>query len=80
MKANKKLNHSTAHLLAAAVLKIFPDTKLAIGPSIEEGFYYDFEFSKPLSDTDLPKIEKQMKKLVSGGYKIQKVDAITYTN
>ena len=80
MKANKKLNHSTAHLLAAAVLKIFPDTKLAIGPSIEEGFYYDFEFSKPLSDTDLPKIEKQMKKLVSGGYKIQVIDAITYTN
>ena len=79
MKANKKLNHSTAHLLAAAVLKLYPDTKLAIGPSIEEGFYYDFEFSKPLSDTDLPKIEKQMKRLVAGGYKIQKVDSITYS-
>ena len=76
MKANKELNHSTAHLLAAAVLKIYPKTKLAIGPSIEEGFYYDFEFEKPIVENDLIKIEKTMKKLVSGGGKIEKVDAI----
>lgn len=56
------MRHSCAHLLAAAVLRIWPDTKLAIGPAIEEGFYYDFEFSKPISETDLPKIEKMMKK------------------
>ncbi len=76
MKANKELNHSTAHLLAAAVLKIYPKTKLAIGPSIEEGFYYDFEFEKPIVENDLLKIEKTMKKIVSGGGKIKKVGAI----
>lgn len=76
MKANKELNHSTAHLLAAAVLKLYPNTKLAIGPAIEEGFYYDFEFEKPITDLELSKIEKQMKKMASGGYKIQKTDSI----
>ena len=76
MKANKELNHSTAHLLAAAVLKIYPKTKLAIGPSIEEGFYYDFEFAKPIVENDLIKIEKTMKKIVSGGGKIEKVKPI----
>jgi len=59
-----RLRHSAAHLLAAAVLKLWPDTKLAIGPAIEDGFYYDFEFSEPISEKDLPKIEKQMKKLL----------------
>lgn len=50
-----------AHLLAAAVLEIYPDTKLTIGPAIDNGFYYDFEFSAPLSDKDLPKIQNKMK-------------------
>lgn len=54
------LRHSAAHLLAAAVLKLYPDTKLTIGPAIENGFYYDFDFSKPISDDDLPKLEKEM--------------------
>ena len=58
------MRHSLAHLLAAAVLELWPDTKLTIGPAIENGFYYDFEFSSPISDKDLPKIEKQMKKLL----------------
>ncbi len=53
--------HSLAHLLAAAVLEIYPDTKLTIGPAIDNGFYYDFEFSAPLSDKDLPKIQNKMK-------------------
>ncbi len=55
------LRHSLAHLLAAAVLDLYPDTKPTIGPAIENGFYYDFEFSQPISDRDLPKIEKRMK-------------------
>ncbi len=54
------LRHSTAHLLAAAVLRLWPDTKITIGPAIENGFYYDFDFTNPISDTDLPKIEKKM--------------------
>lgn len=60
-----KLRHSTAHLLAAAVLELYPKAKPAIGPSIESGFYYDFDFGKEkISDEDLPKIESQMHKLL----------------
>ena len=54
-----------AHLLAMAVLKKFPKTKLGIGPVIENGFYYDFKLSKPLSDDDLPELEKTMRELVA---------------
>ncbi|AZZ65411.1 threonine--tRNA ligase [Metamycoplasma phocicerebrale] len=73
MKANSKLNHSTSHLLAAAILKLYPNTKLAIGPAIEEGFYYDFEFENPILESDLPKIEKTMKKMAEQGYETKKV-------
>jgi len=58
------IRHSLAHLLAAAVLKLYPDAKRTIGPAIDTGFYYDFEFSSPISDEDLPRIEKEMKKLL----------------
>ncbi len=58
------LRHSAAHLLAAAVMKLWPDTKRTIGPSIEDGFYFDFEFSKPISEEDLPKIENEMREIV----------------
>jgi len=54
------MRHSCSHLLAAAVMELWPETKLAIGPAIEEGFYYDFEFPAPISDIDLPKIEAKM--------------------
>lgn len=60
------IRHSLAHLLAAAVLKKYPDTKLGIGPVIENGFYYDFQFSQPISETDLKDLEKQMKKFIGG--------------
>ena len=46
------LRHSLAHLLAAAVLEYYPDTKVALGPPIDDGFYYDFDFSSPVSDKD----------------------------
>ncbi|VEU59275.1 threonine--tRNA ligase [Mesomycoplasma neurolyticum] len=71
MKFNKQLNHTASHLLAAAVIKLFPDVKLGFGPATSEGFYYDFSFSSPISVTDLTKIEKMMHKLASGGYKMQ---------
>ncbi len=58
------LRHSLAHLMAAAVLKLYPDSKNTIGPVIEDGFYYDFEFSSPVSDKDLAKIEKKMKEIL----------------
>ncbi|MBI4134932.1 MAG: threonine--tRNA ligase [Candidatus Sungbacteria bacterium] len=56
----ENLRHSLAHLLAAAVMELWPNTKRAIGPVIENGFYYDFEFAEPISESDLPKIEKKM--------------------
>src|SRR3989338_2425033 len=58
------LRHSVAHLLAAAVMELWPDTKRTIGPPIENGFYYDFEFSKPISEEDLPKIESKMREIL----------------
>jgi threonyl-tRNA synthetase len=59
-----QLRHSAAHLLAAAVMQLYPNAKRTIGPSIENGFYYDFDFgSDKVSDTDLPKIEKVMRKI-----------------
>lgn len=56
--------HSLAHLLAAAVIKLYPGTKRTIGPAVDNGFYYDFEFASPIVEKDLPKIEKEMKKLL----------------
>lgn len=60
----QNLRHSCSHLLAAAVLELWPDTKRAMGPAIENGFYYDFDFSKPLSEEDFPKIEKKMHEIL----------------
>ncbi len=58
------LRHSLAHLLAAAILHLYPNTKNTIGPAIENGFYYDFDFSKPIGNDDLPKIEERMKEIL----------------
>jgi len=58
--------HSLAHLLAAAVLSHFPDAKPTLGPAVDNGFYYDFEFSSPISEKELPKLEKEMGKLLRG--------------
>lgn len=65
---NKKsldtLRHSAAHIMAAAVTELFPGTKVAIGPSIEDGFYYDFDRVEPFTNEDLVKIEEKMKEIV----------------
>lgn len=58
------LRHSLAHLLAAAVLELYPDAKRTIGPAIDNGFYFDFDFSSPISDADLPKIEEKMREIM----------------
>ncbi len=65
-----RLRHSAAHLLAQAVLELYPDTKLGIGPPIENGFYYDFDFSRPLSEEDLPRIEEKMREIAQRGLDI----------
>ncbi|HYS98084.1 MAG TPA: threonine--tRNA ligase [Candidatus Dormibacteraeota bacterium] len=59
----QKLRHSTAHLLAAAVTELYPDAKYGIGPAVQDGFYYDFDFGKPISESDLPAIESRMRRL-----------------
>ncbi|MFV0246355.1 MAG: threonine--tRNA ligase [Mycoplasmatales bacterium] len=59
------LNHSTSHLLAHAVSRIYKDVKLGVGPSIENGFYHDFDLDDKISEFDLEKIEKEMKNIVS---------------
>lgn len=66
------MRHSLAHVLAQAVLKLWPDTLIAIGPPIETGCYYDFKFHTPISDADFPAIEKEMKKIIHQGQTFRK--------
>ena len=61
------LRHSTAHLLAEAVRRLYPGVKIAIGPPIENGFYYDFEFPEPIAESDLERIEEEMRKELAEG-------------
>jgi threonyl-tRNA synthetase len=61
------LRHSTAHLLAEAVMRLHPGVKIAIGPPIEDGFYYDFEFPEPISEADLEVIEEEMRRELAEG-------------
>jgi threonyl-tRNA synthetase len=61
------LRHSTAHVLAAAVTQLFPEAKYAGGPPIENGFYYDFDLPRPLSEEDLGRIEEKMAEIVARG-------------
>jgi threonyl-tRNA synthetase len=58
------MRHSASHVMAEAILSIFPEAKFAIGPAIEDGFYYDFELPRPLSPEDLPVIEKKMAEII----------------
>ena len=64
--------HTTSHIMAQAVKRLFPDVKFAIGPSIDEGFYYDFDVEKPFTDEDKVKIEEEMKKIIKENIKIEK--------
>ena len=63
-----QLRHSTAHVMAQAVLDKFPDAKIAIGPAIEDGFYYDFDLPRPLTPDDLKEIEARMREIIKGKY------------
>ncbi len=66
------LRHTASHILAQAVKRLYPDTKLAIGPSIKDGFYYDFDRETPFTEADLEKIEAEMKKIVKENLKLQR--------
>ncbi len=69
-----KLRHSTAHIMADAVLEMFPEGKLAFGPPIEHGFYYDFDLPRPLSPEDLVLIEARMQEIIAADYAFQHRD------
>ncbi|GCE05650.1 threonine--tRNA ligase [Dictyobacter aurantiacus] len=64
----QRMRHSAAHVMAEAVQEIFPDAKFAIGPAIEDGFYYDFALPRPLTPEDLPEIEQRMRRIIAAGH------------
>jgi len=69
---DKILNHTAAHILAYAVKNIYPNTKLAIGPATDSGFYYDFDFATPIKDDDLVKIEAEMSRIIKENFKVER--------
>ena len=82
-KGKGAFRHTTSHIMAQAIKRLYPDTKLAIGPSIEDGFYYDIDRSTPLVAEDLEKIEAEMKKIVKEDlpikqYTMPRAEAIAY--
>src|SRR5512141_2584056 len=66
------IRHSTAHLLAQAVKQLFPEAQVTIGPVIEDGFYYDFAFSRPFTPEDLAAIEQKMEEIAAKNFKVSR--------
>ena len=66
--------HTSAHILALAVKRLYPNTKISIGPAIENGFYYDFDFAEPIGQDDLPKIEAEMAKIIKENVKFERIE------
>lgn len=73
-EGKKAFWHTTSHILAQAVKRLFPQAKLAIGPAIDEGFYYDFEVEKPFDADDIARIEAEMKNIVKSGIEITRFE------
>ncbi len=71
-QALETLRHSTAHIMAEAVKELFPDAKVAIGPAIEQGFYYDFDYKRPFTPEDLKKIESKMKRIIKKAVRFER--------
>ena len=67
-----KIRHSAAHVMVQAVLDMFPDGKITIGPPVENGFYYDFDLPRNLTPEDLEQIEKRMRQIVQGKHEFRK--------
>ncbi len=72
LEGKKAYWHTTSHIMAQAIKRLFPDVKLAIGPAIDHGFYYDFDTEKPFSEEDLIKIEDEMKKIIKEDLTIER--------
>ena len=73
-EGREMFKHSAAHVMADAVLRLFPKAKLTIGPAVEDGFYYDFDIDKPFTDSDLSKIEKEMDKIIAEDHKFIRLE------
>ncbi|HEX3050554.1 MAG TPA: threonine--tRNA ligase [Aggregatilineaceae bacterium] len=67
-----RIRHSAAHIMAQAVLEKFPEAKIAIGPPIEDGFYYDFDLPRPLTEEDMAEIEKRMREIIKEGHTFER--------
>ena len=74
LEGKKAYWHTTSHIMAQAVKRLFPNAKLAIGPAIDDGFYYDFDVEKPFSDDDKAKIEEEMKKIIKEDLPIERFE------
>ena len=72
LEGKKAYWHTSSHIMAQAVKRLFPDVKFAIGPAIDDGFYYDFDVEKPFTDEDKAKIEEEMKKIIKEDIKIER--------
>lgn len=68
------MRHSTAHIMALAVKRLYPNAKISIGPAIENGFYYDFDFENPVGQDDLPKIEAEMDKIIKSKISFERIE------
>src|SRR5512143_2168545 len=67
-----RIRHSAAHIMAQAVMEMFPDGKVTIGPPVENGFYYDFDLPRNLTPEDLEAIEKRMRQIIAGKHEFMK--------
>jgi hypothetical protein len=81
----ERIRHSAAHVLATAILKLWPDAQFAAGPPVENGFYYDVELSHRIAPEDFPRIEEEMKKEIKANHTFEKVvvtrdEALAYAN
>src|SRR5665648_69436 len=67
-----RIRHSAAHIMAQAVVEMFPEAKYTIGPPVENGFYYDFDLPRTLTPEDLDQIEKRMRQIIAGNYPFER--------
>ncbi|HOQ29193.1 MAG TPA: threonine--tRNA ligase, partial [Armatimonadota bacterium] len=70
----ERLRHSTAHVMAQAVKELFPEARLAIGPPIQDGFYYDFDVPRPFTPDDLERIEARMREIIAADHPITRTE------
>ena len=73
-EGQKMYRHTCSHILAQAIKNIYPTSKLAIGPAIDDGFYYDIDFKTPITTDDLAKIEQEMKSIIKADYKMERFE------